>query len=54
MSTRRRLTGFAAVLALAFGIGWGVGQAVGPFGDEPTGPAPASTPADPDHAGGHR
>jgi hypothetical protein len=52
MSTRQRLAGFAAVLAVALGVGWGIGQAAGPFGDEPTG-APGSTTSVADHGGGH-
>ena len=44
MSTPSRLALFAVAVAAAFGIGFGVGDAVGPFDDEPV---EQHAPADP-------
>jgi hypothetical protein len=43
MRTATRLAGFAAILAVVFGLGWGVGAAVGASDPPPTGGEPVAT-----------
>jgi hypothetical protein len=43
MRTGTRLAGFAAILAVVFGLGWGIGASVGSRDPQPTGGEPVAT-----------
>lgn len=47
MSARAKLAAFAAVLAAAFGLGWGAGALAGPFDDEVVPPSHQQHGGDP-------